>query len=226
MKHRFNGFSLFEILLVLSLISIFSSIALIAYPKSHLKEAQEQIINHLHFTKYLALHTTKTIHQAPFCQSDSCQEERKHFEDSFWRLQFTNLKNIGWAYSIFSDSARKAKTKNFDNRPMESFEIARNPFDNKYLSVYTYNNTKFANGLREGDLSLQKRYKISNIRTKGGCGEYEGGRILFDDLGFLRCKIANKPVSFPTDMVIIELFDDFKRSAKICILQSGFIKKC
>ncbi len=25
---------------------------------------------------------------------------------------------------------------------------------------------------------------------------------------------------------IKETFDDFKRSAKICILQSGFIKKC
>ncbi|MDE5603178.1 MAG: prepilin-type N-terminal cleavage/methylation domain-containing protein [Helicobacter sp.] len=226
MKRILYGFSLFELLLVLSLISIFSSIALISYPKSHLQEAQEQVINHLHFTKYLALHTAKTITQANFCQSDFCQEERKHFEESFWRLQFSNLKNIGWAYSIFSDSARKAKTKNFDNRPMDSFEIARNPFDGKYLSVYTYNNTKFANGLREGDLSLQKRYKISLIKTKGGCGEYEGGRILFDDAGFLRCKVANKPVSFPTDIVTIELFDDFGRSAKICILQSGFIKKC
>ncbi|WP_104721238.1 prepilin-type N-terminal cleavage/methylation domain-containing protein [Helicobacter mesocricetorum] len=226
MKHNLKGFSLFELLLVLSLIGIFSSIALISYPKSHLQEAQEQVINHLHFTRYLALHTTKTITQAPFCQSDFCQEERKHFEKSFWRLQFTNLKNIGWAYSIFSDSARISKTKNFDNRPMDSSEIARNPFDGKYLSVYTYNNTKFANGLREGDLSLQKRYKISHIKIKGGCGEYEGGRILFDELGFLRCKIANNPVSLPTNTLIIELLDDFGRSAKICILQSGFVKKC
>lgn len=221
-----KAFSLFEILLVLGILGILSGVGYLFYPKSALNLAQEQIINHLNYTRFLALNTSKDITQSLFCQSDFCQEERSRFEESYWRLQFSNLKNIEWAYSIFSDSARSSKTKNFDDRPMDSFEVARDPMSGKYLSVYTYNNTKFANTLREGDLSISKRYGVSKVQMYGGCGNQSGGRVIFDNRGFLRCKKTGEKVSFPTKEVVLELSDHFGNSLRVCIFENGLVKKC
>lgn len=221
-----RAFSLFEILLVLAILGILGAVGYVLYPQSLLNLAQEQIINHLNYTRFLALNTSKDITQSLFCQSDSCQEERERFEESYWRLQFAELKDIEWAYSIFSDSARSARTKNFDDRPMDSFEVARDTLSGKYLSVYTYTNTRFANTLREGDLSISKRYGVSGVKMSGGCGNQSGGRILFDSQGFLRCKKTGEKVSWPTSEVVLELSDRFGASLKICIFESGLVKKC
>lgn len=221
-----KAFSLFEILLVLAIIGILGAVGYVIYPQSLLNLAQEQIVNHLNYTRFLALNSSKQITQNVFCQSDFCQEERERYQESFWRLQFADLKNIGWAYSVFSDSARSSKTKNFDDRPMDSFEVARDSMSGKYLSVYTYNNTKFANGLREGDLSISKRYGVSKVQMYGGCGKQNGGRILFDDLGFVRCKKSGEKVSYPDSEVILELMDNFGASVRICISENGLVEKC
>ena len=109
---------------------------------------------------------------------------------------------------------------------MDSFEVARDPMSGKYLSVYTYNNTKFANTLREGDLSISKRYGVSKVQMYGGCGNQSGGRVIFDNRGFLRCKKTGEKVSFPTKEVVLELSDHFGNSLRVCIFENGLVKKC
>lgn len=215
-----RAFSLFEILLFIVIVGILASIGYVLYPHSKLHLAKNQIVKHIQYTKYLALQNSKEITQYKFCKSDFCSEEMKKYKQSFYRIQFNKLKDIGWSYSIFSDSARDSKTKNFDDRPMDSFEIARSPIDSKYLSVYNYNNSKFANALRDGSLAISSRYGIVDIKISGGCGE--SNRILFDDFGFLVCKIANVGISRPKENVILEIFDKFS-SEKICITKSGNI---
>ena len=215
-----RAFSLFEVLLYIVIVGIFVSLGYVLYPHSKLHLAKDQIEKHIQHTKYLALQNTKEITQDKFCKSDFCIEEMRKYEQSFYRIQFSKLKDIGWSYSIFSDSARDSKTKNFDDRPMDSFEIARSPIDSKFLSVYNYNNSKFANTLRDGNLAISSRYGIIDIKITGGCGN--SNRILFNDFGFLVCKPVDIGIHHPKDNVILEIFDKFG-SEKICITKSGDI---
>ena len=60
----------------------------------------------------------------------------------------------------------------------------------------------------------------------GGCGKQNGGRILFDDLGFVRCKKSGEKVSYPDSEVILELMDNFGASVRICISENGLVEKC
>ncbi len=222
-----SGFSLFEIIIVMAIFGILATIGFVWFPDSKLLLAQNQIITHLNYTRFLSLNSAKHITQSAFCQSDSCQQERERYEESFWRLQFSLLQDIGYAYYIFSDSARAAKTKHFDDRPRDAREIARDLLDNKYLNVYNVDNSKFANALRAGDLAITKRYGIKGVRMSGGCGEdSEGGRILFDEQGFLRCKKPFEKVSYPHGEVRLELQGSSGKSVGICVFESGFVFKC
>lgn len=220
------AFSLLEIVLVLGILSALMWLGYAWFPDSKLYLAQNQIIAHLNYTRFLALSSTKHITQSAFCQSDYCQAERERWTESLWRLQFSKLQDVGYAYYIYSDSARKVSTKHFDDRPRDAQEIARDPLDNKYLNSYNYDNSKFANALRAGDLAITKRYGILEVRMSGGCGESEGGRVLFDELGFLRCKKPYEQVIFPQGMVRLELQGSSGKSVGICILESGIVKKC
>lgn len=220
------AFSLFETLLVLAILSIFATLGFVWLPDSKLHLAQNQVITHLQYTRYLSLNTTKHITQGAFCQSDFCEDERKRWEESLWRLQFSPLQDIGYAYYIFSDSARAVKTKHFDDRPRDKQEIARDLLDNRYLNVYNVDNSKFANPLRNGDLAITKRYGIKEVKFFGGCGEGNEARILFDEQGFLRCKNPYKKPEAPKGPVFLLLTNQSGQSAKICILESGFIQKC
>ena len=60
----------------------------------------------------------------------------------------------------------------------------------------------------------------------GGCGESEGGRILFDELGFLRCKKPYEQAVAPSGIVRLQLKGSSGESVGICILESGIVKKC
>lgn len=221
-----SALSLLEILLVLGILGVLVSLGFAWFPDSKLHLAQNQIISHLNYVRFLSLSSVKQITQSAFCQSDNCEAERKRWSESLWRLQFSQLQDIGYAYYLYSDSARAVSTKHFDDRPRDAQEIARDLLDNKYLNSYNYDNSKFANALRAGDLAITKRYGILSVRMSGGCGESEGGRILFNEWGFLRCKKPYEPVTIPNGMVRLELQGSSKKSVGICILESGIVKKC
>ncbi|MBX7491079.1 pilus assembly FimT family protein [Helicobacter turcicus] len=220
------AFSLFETLLTLAILSIFATLGYFWIPDSKLHLAQNQIISHLNYTRFLSLNNAKQITQSAFCQSDNCKQERTRWRESLWRMQFSYLQDIGYAYYIFSDSARAVRTKNLDDRPRDRQEIARDLLDNKYLNVYNNDNSKFANPLRSGDLAITQRFGIQNVKASGGCGEDNAARILFDEKGFLLCKNPYKKPTTPTGIVSLELFNKSGKSVKICILPSGFIQKC
>lgn len=221
-----SAFSLFETLLILAILSIFATLGYFWIPDSKLHLAQNQIIAHLNYTRYLSLNSAKHITQSAFCQSDHCEQERTRWRESLWRMQFSFLQDIGYAYYIFSDSARSVRTKNLDDRPRDKQEIARDLLDNKYLNVYNSDNSKFANPLRNGDLAITQRYGIQKVKFSGGCGEGNEARILFDQRGFLLCKNPYEKPKSPTGQVFLELFSKNGKSVVICILPSGFIQKC
>ncbi len=221
-----KAFSILEVLLVIGILGALLALGYAWFPDSKLSLAQNQIIAHLNYTRFLSLSSVKQITQSAFCQSDNCVAERERWTESFWRLQFSKLQDIGYAYYIYSDSARSASTKHFDDRPRDAQEIARDPLDGKYLNSYNYDNSKFANALRAGDLAITKRYGIVSVSMSGGCGESEGGRILFNELGFLRCKRPYEQVIVPNGMVRLELQGSSGKSVGICVLESGIVKKC
>lgn len=221
-----KAFTLLETLLILAILSVFATLGYVWIPDSKLHLAQHQIQTHLHYTRFLSLTSAKQITQSAFCQSDHCLQERMRWSESLWRMQFSSLQNIGYAYYIFSDSARLAVTKNFDDRPRDRQEIARDLLNNKYLNVYNRDNSKFANALRQGDLAITQRYGIQKVKHSGGCAGSGEARILFDEKGFLRCKKPYEQLTNPDGIAFLELFNRGHRSVKICILQSGFIKEC
>lgn len=220
------AFSLFETLLTLVILGIFATLGFVWLPDSKLYLAQNQIIAHLQYTRFLSLNTTKHITQSAFCQSDFCEDERRRWEESLWRLQFSSLQKIGYVYYLFSDSARSARTKHFDDLPRDRQEIARDLLDNKYLNVYNVDNSKFANSARAGDLAITQRFSVRKVRMIGGCGDGYGARILFNEQGFLRCKKPFEKITLPTGSVKIELQGSSGEIVGVCILESGLIEKC
>lgn len=85
-----RAFSLLEILLVFGILGILALLGYAWFPDSKLHLAQNQIIAHLNYTRFLSLSSVKQITQGAFCQSDHCKAERERWSESLWRLQFSS----------------------------------------------------------------------------------------------------------------------------------------
>ena len=162
-----KAFTLIELIFVLVIVGILSSIMLSKLSNTSLRKAAQQILFHIRYTQHLAL-----------------IDNRYDPKDQTWyktRWQMLFGKNTGsndlWQYTIFSDYAG-THTGNPDPK-----EIAKNPLNpQQYLTGGTSGNLliKFTDPNATKELNIGHEYDIKDI-TFTHCGRAK--RVIFDSLG-------------------------------------------
>ncbi|MGG7074488.1 carbamoyl-phosphate synthase large chain [Campylobacter sp. 9BO] len=161
-----------EIVLIIVIIGILTTISLPKLKFSSEKFLTEQILMHLRYTQQLAMQDSK------FNLGENWQKKR-------WTLVFANTKlstkscNIdsdrSWKYSIYWDNSISG---NLNSKQ----EVARNP-----LKTHMYLSSGWS-GISSSDckfispeLNIGKKYGVRNVVLEGGC---KGGlSISFDEFG-------------------------------------------
>jgi len=168
-----KAFTMIELVFVIVIIGILSSLISPSFQRATVKEAADQIASHIRYTQQLALNDNK------FDTTDRYWFRRR------WQILFANTvtgSNGKWTYTIFSDS------DTINGNPQVT-EIAKNPLDpkNKLLSggygssIKYYSSGTTINPKITKELNLGLKYGITNILFGGGCPN--GKRISFDYLG-------------------------------------------
>jgi prepilin-type N-terminal cleavage/methylation domain-containing protein len=160
-----KSFSLFELLLVLAIISIISSIL---YVNNSSRDYQTDKLNHI--TSQLILHLQYTRHLAMIDNQFNPKEEM--WFRSRWRIKFLRCRNNkGIYYTIFSD-------KNYKGTPNKR-ESIKDPLTRKWLYV---SNRCEAKEDEYENILLTKKFDITSIDLS--CNRSSSlGEIIFDNNG-------------------------------------------
>ena len=161
-----NAFTMIELVFVLVAIGIMAAVMLPRMERNNLREAAEQVANHIRYTQHLAMVDDK------FNPTDQYWYEKR------WQIIFGTSANTGGmpAYTIFSDD----RANGSDGEPNIS-EIAVSPQNPAKLLTGGYSGIIATSDERATkDMNLGIRYGISAYALSGGCS---GARISFDHLG-------------------------------------------
>jgi prepilin-type N-terminal cleavage/methylation domain-containing protein len=163
-----RAFTLIELIFVVVLIGILSSLIAPTFERNSLQEVANQIMSHLRYTQHLALIDNK------FDPKDEFWYKNR------WQLYFSYCSGSSdkCAYTIFSDRLGTHSGKPDKN------EIARNPMDpTKYMIGGSAGNRiiKYEDKEATKELNIGKKFAIKKVQFKE-CGS-RALRISFDYLG-------------------------------------------
>jgi len=165
-----KAFTMIELVFVIVVIGIITSIILPRINRDNLYEAAQQVVSHIKYTQHLAM-----IDDV-YDNSDSTWYKNR------WQIKFSNTNGTDnkWAYVIFSDYENK------DGNPNEN-EIAVNPIDSskRLTGGYSGGLIEYGDDKASEKLNLGHNYNINDIDFSGcQIGNNNGKkRIFFDNLG-------------------------------------------
>ena len=164
-----KAFTLIELVFVIIVIGILSSLAMSNFNRPTLIEVANQLVSHIRYTQHLAMMDNK------FDVNDPTWFKAR------WQIKFFN--NAGsdnqWSYTIYSDW-----TLTHTGNP-DKIEIARNPLDqSKYLTGGTSGTSLIAYSDSEStkELNIGHKYGIKDVEFRDGCRS-NVRFIHFDSLG-------------------------------------------
>ncbi len=171
-----KAFTLIELVFVVMIIGILSSLAISSFNRPTLIEAANQVVSHIRYTQHLAMMDNKFDATKPNTWFQGRWQIR-----FFENLSFSSLapnKNYSkiWSYTIFSDKP------NYTHNPDIS-EMARNPLNRSQFLSGGFNNVLHIEDERSmKEMRLGQKYGIKDIRFSNGC---RGGieHLQFDHLG-------------------------------------------
>ncbi|WP_277641884.1 pilus assembly FimT family protein [Wolinella succinogenes] len=185
-----GGFSLIEVIFVLVILGIITTLAMQKSSDTSLYQARDQIISHMRYAQHLAMSDDKYIGGTQLAPGVNRRAEAEEWPKRLWRIQFHTISNaaegnIGETYSVYSNSPTASGT--YNNNPMGYSSIARDPISQKCLSYYNKNNlpSKCENE-RDNRLRLQKSFGITSVSMKSDCAANQR-TIYFDYLGVPYC---------------------------------------
>lgn len=190
-----KSFSLFELIIAISIISIILSQIKFSNNDTNFKEGIDRLKLYLNFTRYIAhIDNKKDI-------------EDDEYQKKFWTLKFQKCSNDldGLYFVIYSDIS--GGTAHFKKE-----ETLKDPLTNKYLySNYNcdvkYDESKY--------ILLTKEYGINKVNIS--CNTTSTiGQISFDYEGNIYSSLGNN-IKRIDQKCFIELFDNKNRSEKINI---------
>ncbi|NOQ31693.1 MAG: prepilin-type N-terminal cleavage/methylation domain-containing protein [Helicobacteraceae bacterium] len=209
-KHSLRrAFSLIELVFVIVIIAIISTLMLQRTDSNSLQLATSQVISHLRYTKHLAMVNNKFD-----AYSSDWMQTR-------WQLKFfqTVESDNQWAYAVYDDSYGV-----HSGNPNET-EIARDPLTNLLISG-GYQPISYGDERLYNKANLGNSYNISNISF--GCGQ----KIGFDYMGRpLQGDFSDDTTSYDSGILLssrceITISDDTE-SKTICIEpETGYIHQC
>lgn len=221
-----GGFSLIEVIFVLVILGIITTLAMQKSSDTSLYQARDQIISHMRYAQHLAMSDDKFRGNSKLAKQGNDfnpSSETKDWQKRFWQIQFhIDGSIIAPSYSIYSDSARSATSKNLDGKPMNEGEIARDPLSR--LCLTGYNNTNIpvtCKKNRDKRLRLKEYYNISGLVITNECGN--SGRFYFDYLGSPYCGTAPTKLNRQAQITLTR----GGQSVAICVEPlTGYVHSC
>jgi type II secretory pathway pseudopilin PulG len=162
------SFSLLELIVSITLLGLLALLAIPKFQTSNLERASHTLIQHLRYTKSLAL------------KNDNFTPNDKNYYKKVWQIIFgrSAYSEQYYAYTIFRDDIGKSSGNPDIN------EIAKNPNDpTKLLSGGFTGTIRTSDSRATKEMNLGKRYGIVDIMFEGGCKYYTSKRLSFDYLG-------------------------------------------
>jgi type II secretory pathway pseudopilin PulG len=190
-----QSFTMIELIIVIVIISILLIKANFTLANTSLNQAADQVINHINYTRQLALKDNK-FQYYPIDNSATELNRTKYWFKQWWQIRFAKTKNSGEIfYEIFSDLPYTAKngTYNFSkngyqptNEDSWNETYAKNPLNN--LLLVGRKDDGHNNYPKNGDLKLNltKYYGIKEIKLNGQSVAYSRKKIkrfMFDNYG-------------------------------------------
>ena len=161
-----NAFTMLELVFVLVAIGIMAAVMLPRMERNNLREAAEQVANHIRYTQHLAMVDDKF-------DPDDANWYKGRWQIIFGTSAYTDSMP---AYTIFSDVTGGGS----DGEPQvgEMAVSPQNPF--KLLTGGYSGIIKTSHEKTTKEMNLGLRYGITAYALSGGC---TGARISFDHLG-------------------------------------------
>ncbi|MDD2697466.1 MAG: type II secretion system protein [Arcobacteraceae bacterium] len=200
-----KGFSLLELIFVISVVGIIVSLSIQKNNLSKIKLAKNQILLHLKYTRYIAMVDNK------YDYKDSEWYKKR------WSLRFENCDKVigGLFYTIYSDEN--------EGGGVNKEEVLKDPLTNNYIFATSckqdalYDKSKF--------VLLTQEYEIENIDIS--CNQTSTvGQISFGNDGKVYAKNGKSEDDYEiTEPCVINLSDKHNQSEKITIYpKSGYIE--
>lgn len=217
-----KAFTLLELIFVIVIIAILSSVLLPRANTNSLHEAAIQVMSHIRYTQHLAI-----VNNTYRMNDDIWYKKR-------WTLLFNSDAYTckEWAYTVFSDISG---TGNPDITP-NIIEVAEDISSHKYLSGgfsgendLDFRDVENCGGshpekfLGTKKMNIGIMYGISDIHFSDSCSYYNSKRISFDSFGrpligkqssYSKAYVKNRLL---TSVCEIELFDESGESVKLYI---------
>lgn len=203
-----NSFSLLEIILLILLISIITTLFIPKQQHSNLDLAADRIVTYLKYTRNLALNDNRFDHT-----SDNWHRQR-------WTLKFLNCwQSVGGLYFIV------VSDRNKDNYgyPFKKVDCAKDPLTNKYLYSHGkcgdhQDNNKY--------VQLTREYGVTEVKIS--CNTTDSiGQITFGNDGRVYSKFGKSATEFEIkEKCFIELFEN-EHNSKIITIEptTGYIHR-
>jgi prepilin-type N-terminal cleavage/methylation domain-containing protein len=157
-----RGFTLLEIIFVIVIIGILSSVLLPRFTRPTLREAANQIVSHIQYTQHLAMIDNKF------------DAEDEFWYRSRWQIQFRTI-DSEQCYMIYS---------NMDGSGSNAVQgdLARNPLNSEQF-LTGQKNISTNTGKYNKNMNLTQRYNISSVIFSNSCSYRTSRRVSFDYLG-------------------------------------------
>jgi len=163
-----KAFTLLELVFVIVVIGIISSIVLSDVKTNRLRDAATQLVEHIYYTQYLAM------------KDDKFNVDSKWYEER-WQIRFTSdgIAETGYtsAYAIFSDFNGAHSTH------PEFNELAKDPLTGDAISGGVTNAVLYSDDGVYQKANLGISYGVDSISFSSSCQYYGSMRIAFDHLG-------------------------------------------
>ena len=159
-----RAFTLLELIIVIIIISILSSIIIQRTDKNDLYKAANQLLFHIRYTQHLA-----------FIDNVFSPNDKNWFKKR-WQIQFhstVGTYDITWSYSIYKDITLSGN----DNSKRE---LAKDPMNRKKLLSGGFNSLAVDDEDFTKSMMLGNSYGIKDILFEGECGRYGSKRIAFN----------------------------------------------
>ncbi len=175
-----NAFSLYELLFVVVIVAIITSVTI--YKPSHddIDEASKKITTYLKYTRYLSMIDDQ--YHRKFDENDSLWFKGR------WTFKIQNCKQTvgGYYFVVYKDSDHEGY--------IDKIETALDPITNKYL----YSNSDCVASQDESAyVLLTKKYGVTNIKANRQCKPYSTSTVpmamSFDSYGYPHNKLSSNP---------------------------------
>ena len=219
-----KSFSLLELVIVLLVVGILYSSVKWSLFDASLRQAANQIVSHINYTRHLALKDNK-MQYYPINNSATEMNRSKYWFKQWWQIKFRYFTKNGvknYFYEVFTDlpyngSHNFSRVGNLPNNPISwNLSYAKNPLNGKYLVGKNQKNSGDSNFPKESDdnLNLTQKYGIVKIAYEN----LSNHRLLFDNYG--NCYLNEGDAG---DLGDINPYDENKR---IPLLKTAKITLC